>query len=823
MANNFQPLDYLYRDSTHYQTIHSFYNNQEIERIYRGDYLIYQRRWLGEVILPCFADNNIMVDFYPPMYYEAEYYEIPYDEYYNESDAPYAYPLSNYIENYLNPRIEQGEIVSYEIYQPGNVINIKEYDEENITNMPLGAYSTMILGEYGPYTTKIINSLDNVPTVDDIGENLDYQWVNNILVDTNQNIYVNSLILVGNYKITDYEWEYNEQTETYERVETEEIYYGPMWLSGNNAVNYPFYLYCENSSNLYYNENAFYYPDESTPYYDSYLGKDDLTSGPRYDYVRNGVSLYPYSEYVNVNFNSIQEIHTVNSLHDIPQSLKLPLKIPALVNMSYMYSDRHNLQKAYCGKYTTEFDGAYRACSNLRGKAVCGDNVINMSYAYQYCLNLSRPVCGNNVINMSSAYQSCFNLTGRAACGNNVINMSYAYQGCNNLFYPNIGPNVIYASSAFQSCNNLRQFIITPKLNLNGYGSIYGYGGNYSQLKEVIIERNSTNADLNSDIGSSSIVNAHNFENIIIKGGNNFLSLWNNGYYYDETNQKYKYSYQVKEGYPTVFYPYYNVKNVIIETPNLKDVSGWFRQVSLNRLESFDIPSSVEAYGNTFYGSNIKKTYHNNYGPVWMFNTYAQCINLKGELYIPETVEFIGGIAYGCLNLQSIKFDRNCKIPYTDGASSYIRTAIIGNNNYEINGNVYHNYWPCPFMSCLNVTDIQFSDYMVAPMHTVYSLRNVENIVLYNNDDNTPKDLYYFLDRFNNQHRLNVYVPDSTNENSFNYLLYHDPDDMFIFGDYTRENGNNISWTMLPNGYYNALHNIYILNDYDYINDQYPI
>lgn len=850
---NYQPLDILYRDGVKYQTIKSFYNNQEVERIYQGNVLIYQKQWFEEIILPSFMGeyyNDSNENYYEPPVYnlypvpepDEDEWVVEYDQMIQENpsymDDPDFYPVQNYID--YTSKNEPNDIVTcYDIVQPGNILYFREIEYPE-TQMSISNFisTSSPIGK-----VKIINSTADMTPYDELGYPVEYQWLENIYTDIENNIFVSLIMPYGNFIVTQRSSEWNSIKQDYDYIYTESEQWGALCESYDNVwggyrnnfenvFNYPLYVYCENASNIYYNSDAGAFS----------LGCDDLTEGPKYDYVTTNFSISRACKYVNVNFNSYQGY---NDYYNKPipsgSDLIVALNTPSLRNMSYLYQYLGFLQKAYCGRYTENMVYAY-SYSNLSGKAACGNNVTNMAFAYYQCSKLAKPNCGRNVINMAYAFQQCVGLSGMAACGNNVIDMTNAYSTCINLIYPNIGPNVIYAERAFQWCTNLKRLIITPNLN-QGTSSIYGFGGNYDKLEEIIIERNTTNANIPNMLGTGGYVtvyNSFNLKNIIIRGGNNFLSLWNNGVVYNEETNKLEYSYYVKEGYsPGVFYYAKDLKNVIIETPNLKEVSGWFVSSSLNSIENISIPSSVEVYSNTFFSTNITRTYHNNYGPVWMFNTYSACANLRGELYIPETAEFISGIARSCSNLQSIKFARNCKIPFIGFSYVWIRNNIIGNNTYEINGNFYNNYYYPPFEGCFGLENIQFSEYMISPQYILYGLAshvynsqtrqyelvptsNIRNIVFYNNDDNTPKDLYYSLWCFNSQHQLNVYVPDSINENSFNYLFYHDPEDMHIFGDYTRKNGNNIQWTTLSNGYYNELYNIYVYNDYDYINDRYP-
>ena len=828
-----------YKDNSKFMILNCFYNNKEVDKIYLNNNLVYQWSWSGHVILPTLWGNDTSYEVYPPLDFPAGYYEEDYDLW-HWSDGNY-YP----IENYINYSINEYYINNYEITQPGNVITFYdndgwswevEYDEdygyigeeyplenylnilnEGINEGYINSYTitqpnniinifynmdiptTATLSEYMYYcymhtgTVHLINSLNDMVKLDEIGEPIIYVWLNNIVNDSNNNIFVSMAIPYGNFYYLDKERE--------EEIVTK----GGLHLDYcNNYMNYPMYFYCENSQNIYYNKNAFSFENDGY-YYDNsvYLGDDDLSSGPKYDYVENHFAYSPLATHINADFNSIKDFNNLCNYTPYSHryaSLQVPLKTYSIRNMANGYNNFTNLQKSFCGKYTTILDSCYEDCVNLIGKAACGDNVISMDYAYRGCSNLSKANCGRNVKYMHAAFSGCSNLTGKAACGDNVIGMDYAYYYCSNLSYPNIGKNVKYARYTYQGCNNLRKIEVTPSLE-NANCMYYGV---YLNVEEIVINRNDSNINIVNTLGTYGFDRPYfNVEKInIISKNNNFSTFWNNLL----NNGQWNYN-KAREYYPSkCFYNTINLKELYVSN-GMKDMLGWFRW-GLDNLNICEIPESVEVYAETFSNTNINHFVHNNNGGRYFFNTYGNCPKLTGELYIPATAEKIGGIIWNCPNVTSIKFDRNCKIP---------RIATQAGPNYFLN-NIYYNCWPAPFLNCRNVTDIKLSNYVVEIGQGALSLGgesysknyNLRNVVFYNNDNLVQKNLtdaFYMasLPTYDS-HYINLYVPDSNNENSFNYILYHN---------------TSFTWTLMDNGYYNDQYKVRVLNNYDYVNDNY--
>ena len=732
------PTGYGYINGVNYRLVSAFLGDTEVERAYKGDDWIYQRRWWGDVVLP-------------PLYSDIKM-----------SDDPEPISLTEYMENlYCNT-----------------------------------------------YTVQTIQSLNNLVELDDIGEPIEYHYFNDLINIPEYNIMVNIIAPYGNYAYYE-DWEYNEQTGEDEPSGDPTIYQGYMGFS-YNANRYPLYFYCENSSNLYYNEYPFSVDEE----YSNFLSKDDLTSGPRYDYVLGNIGFDDtvYGEegrYINANFNSITNIREQLDFGYYGLPLKRPLKTPAVVNMSHAYSEFYFLEKAYCGKYTINMGYSYAGCSNLIN-AVCGDNVRDLSYAYARCYNLKKAVCGNNVIDMRGSYQYCYNLTGKAACGDNVETLNYAYNGCTNLLYPNIGNNVINAGSAYSGCSNLELIKITP--SLQNIEQMY-YGVN-DRVEEIIINRKDSNLNIDpSLIGTRRLSNC---KKINIIGDGNFKTFYGE-YYMEGGIWNYRKAYSAYQ--QGLFFSVPNLEELYV-CDGMKDMCGWFSGTYSGGMDSFSkiktvyIPSSVESYSNTFASTGVTTYLHNINGGRSFYSTYSNCINLTGELYIPESAEYISNMANGCRNLTSVKFNRNCKVPYLTGPG------------YILNSISY--YGPeFPFYGCINLTDIQLSDYIVTVNDYDFSYIGsgnyfqLKNIVFYNNDDQTIKNIQRAFERSKlpsyDGHYINIYVPDSTDVNSFNYALYTDSGNIF----YNYSNHSDLEWTLFDNGYYNEQYKIRVINNYDYENDSY--
>ena len=294
---NYQPLDILYRDGVKYQTIKSFYNNQEVDRIYQGNFLIYQKRWLGEVVLPDFNDTYEVVEVDPPIYHDAINLLCDYDLELKSggsiTNTEENYPIENFLNmgayNYImretasDPlkfnNIIYNNYISYEIfYQPanniGNRILFKIVNEwnQNIVNIPISDKIQFMGHRYGVSVggDRIINSISDprVPTLDDVNQPVTYKWVNNIYVDNEHNIEVSALGVYGNHIELEEYYLWNEQTQEYDYFTEENI-------MPNHAI--ASFFYCENSQNLYYNQNMI----------SDCFGYGDFSEGPRYDYVRN--------------------------------------------------------------------------------------------------------------------------------------------------------------------------------------------------------------------------------------------------------------------------------------------------------------------------------------------------------------------------------------------------------------------------------------------------------------------------------------------------------------------------------------------------------
>lgn len=520
--------------------------------------------------------------------------------------------------------------------------------------------------------------------------------------------------------------------------------------------------------------------------------------------------------------------------------------------MTYTYANCHNLIDAVCGPVVYQMDGAYSNCWNLVNpactysvlvmpwtyadcysiiNAVCGGQVYDMRGAYMNCHNLINAACGANVTDMGGAYQDCWNLK-NAVCGNRVFSLNNAYQNCYNLEYPAPMPyNVQYADRAYLGCHNLREKVIGPRVNLMNQI----YDNNCPYVTDVQINMGSSglrkvNNSVFSTLGlDSSSQNHDSLQNINMFYGPDIYDLGGNKYVTKYNNGKFSYNQAMGVNFnaETSFKDFLcnnlpNLKHITF-SPQIRLVTALFYGAKISpSFEENSFTSTIQVYSGTFAESDAVKTYHNNYGPVIMTRTYENCINLTGELYIPSTAEWIYGIAKNCSNLTSIKYNRDCKIPCLEchGSIDNIDDRTI--TQYTINGNNYYlNYTRKDydtFAGCTNVQDIYFSNYTNIVRNISCIGSNIRNVVLYNNNDTVIKNIhdlydYTLLDSVN--HALNIYVPNSTNENSFNNIIYTKSDKVFSME-------NPLTWTSLSNGYYNEQYNIYVYNDYDYVNDQYP-
>lgn len=812
----------LFSNNNGYSTGEIYWNEQPINKIFFRDNIIFQRIPRIDFILPCLSNDNIVCE------------EGNYDRYYWNEERAWSYYSINYVRNYLIDEGEEEDIPEYEnifnnfynnynnyygVYPIDPLIEYhglynSSFNNEQLLNLFMfqtgrlnnETYNYTILNYDGDYvqglaessvvvyktlnqyisnyynitnTVKLINNTSQMVALDGTENPINYKWFNYVYNDNANGIQVSIAAPYGNY------------IDPFNGDIVSNIYLGIF-------EEFPLYFYCENSNKIYYNSNPFGG--------EMYLDQSDLTQGPKYDYVNDteGIYLYPGSEYINVNFKRITEF---NNYFYPPYSLKLPLKVPYVTNLTSAYYSRQNLQKAWCG-----------------------DHVVNMHYTYYGCQNLTKPVCGNNVIDFSGAYYACQNLQGKSVCGPNVTNMAYTYSYCNNITVPNIGPKVTNAYMAFTGCYGLKKIIILPTITNNFSGM---YGINQNNIIDINIERYDSNFNIGDAISSSAFgyyrFAGSNTQKIRILG-HNFSTFWN--FHIDEDTGEWNYnkainSYSIG---PFSYLPLTSLREIYI-TDGFKDISNWFStggNTSLSNLRNCYIPNSVEVYQNTFAMSGVTHCLHNNNGGRFFLNTYRGCDMLYGEGYVPASAEYIEAMFYECRNLTSVNIDRECQIPSFNADGSY----VVNNKTYS--------HWYHPIYGCTNLIDLKLSNYMINFYgHGCFTnisgsfyngesqrweyLKNYKltNIVFYNNDNNTIKNLFHSFFRTalpkDDGNYIDLYVPDSMNENSFNYIFYTDSANVF----YDSDNEMPLEWTMFENGYYNEQYKIRVLNNYDYTNDKF--
>lgn len=812
----------LFSNNNGYSTGEIYWNEQPINKIYFRDNIIFRRVPRIDFILPCLADDNIICE------------EGNYDRYYWNQERSWTYYSINYVKNYFVDEGEEEYIPEYEnifnnfynnyynhcgvypvdplityhgvynsnfnneallnlfMFQTNRLNNetynytILEYDGDYVSGVAESSviiYKTLnqyIKNYY--YTTnvvKLVNNISQMVNLDDTQNPIEYKWFN--YVYNNNDVQVSIAAPYGNYR-----------DPTSGNIENN-VYLGQF-------ENFPLYFYCENSNKIYYNANPFGG--------NAWLDQSDLTQGPKYDYVSDtmGINLFPGSEYINVNFKRITEF---NNYFQAPYSLRLPLVTPYITNLASAYYARRSLEKAWCSDAVADMSYAYYACSNIIGK----------------------PVCGNNVVNMRGAYEYCQKIGGKAVCGPNVIDMVYSYYNT-NITVPNIGPKVKNADYAFGYCTNLRKEIITP--SLENADSMYT-GINTLNIVSVEIERNDSNLNILGTMGSLYRIGGQNVTKIEILSNGNFATFAN--VHIDE-NGSWNYLKSINSYWTRFALPFYDLR-VLYIPDGFKDISNFFNvssyydsnnQIngsgchikSLSNLKNYYIPNSIEDFHDAFCSTGIKHFLHSNNGGKFFRNTYKECALIAEELYIPQTAECIDGIIAQCHNVPSVNIDRECKIPGI-------------NTTYDLN-NIGYSDWTHPFLNCRNIIDLKLSNYMVlfnswgcfsymSYSPAVRGLDNnykLKNIVFYNNDNNTIKNLDRAFIKENSLPKsdgtyLDLYVPDSTNENSFNYLFYTRSGNIF----YEYNNEVPLEWTMFENGYYNEQYKVRVLNNYDYTNDKF--
>ena len=145
-----------------------------------------------------------------------------------------------------------------------------------------------------------------------------------------------------------------------------------------------------------------------------------------------------------------------------------------ITNMYSAYENCTSLEEAACGLNVLDMNRTYYGCSNLK-KAACEKNVQQLGNTYRECHSLLSPIVENYVTYMDNTYRNCYSMTGSAVCSPIVTDMENCYAGCNNLTKAVCGSNVSTFRNAYNGCSNITGSIkLSPNIYNRMNGCFYG-------------------------------------------------------------------------------------------------------------------------------------------------------------------------------------------------------------------------------------------------------------------------------------------------------------------------------------------------------------
>lgn len=145
-----------------------------------------------------------------------------------------------------------------------------------------------------------------------------------------------------------------------------------------------------------------------------------------------------------------------------------------ITNMHSTYENCTSLEEAACGLNVLDMNRTYYGCSNLK-KAACEKSVQRLGNTYRECHSLLSPIVENYVTYMDNTYRNCYNMIGSAVCGPLVTDMENCYAGCNNLTKAVCGPSVQTFRNAYNGCSNITGSIkLGPDVYNKMNGCFYG-------------------------------------------------------------------------------------------------------------------------------------------------------------------------------------------------------------------------------------------------------------------------------------------------------------------------------------------------------------
>ena len=518
-----------------------------------------------------------------------------------------------------------------------------------------------------------------------------------------------------------------------------------------------------------------------------------------------------------------------------------PVCTNKVTNMAYAYNGCVNLTgNIVVGPNVTDISYAYGNCQKLKGQPQCGPNISgSLAYTYFNCRNLTgSPVCTEKIYNLAYAYENCYQLTGKPVCGNNVTNMYGTYAYCSNLTGPPIiGPNVTYANNAYRNCWNLGGNAYVMSSIVTGMANCFHNGIGNKRIN-VYVPENSTTLSRCLYTNTYSIIGKNvTFTNNGSCHYNTALNL----YIYPVRNVRAVFDGNER---PELIMTY-EATDTSVRPTNIVGLSnGYTATVSGNTvtLTKNNVSSNVtyisfnDRYQITSIGSmcptitNLSNSFHNctnlKGDPVCgdnvtnMADTYRNCRNLTGDAICGPNVTNMLRAYYSCYNLAGTPasgpnvtnmsdayYDCNritgnpaCGPKVTDLSYAYYRCSNLTGGPAYSNSltNMAYAYY-----NCRNLTGSAICGNVVTNIAGCYALCL-----------NIGANAYFFSNRVynatncfggkNNSRRLNIYVPSTGYNTSYNTLqkcLYTNAQSLV---------GTTISWTKSGSNYYNTAYNIYI-------------
>lgn len=755
-----------------------------------------------------------------------------------------------YYENMLIPRIYYGSLLAYQGGGqppiPSDVLMLDHFGTGegywmDITERYINLYINCYNSEYDYWTGRYFNCINDATNrayLENLKQDkVNFDWENayynnafnyeltapclfkytgglhviNSLDDLYQNETINyatyELAKNKNYSIKaycPYYTNFNDGYQMYVEVPNEQTGY-------NDYLYLPAYIYVDTDKPIYFNNNLssevelpwdlyFTYGksifnsfEKENNYYISYYIND--INVPKIDFVTDINYFIQRSyyggnpEYIPNYFRDRNTFINVKNMVDAFANtiLTSPYYTPNAINMyKAYYSAPRTITEVYFPSNVKDISYTYSR-ANINS-AICPSSVVNFDYTYYLCWDIEEAVCGNNVISMVGTYEDCNSLL-TAACGPKVKDMSYAYNNCSNLITPVCGPSVENMSSTYALCSNLTTAVVGSNVidMSNAYNSC-------SNLTTPVCGLNVKNM-------RSAYSSCNNLDFAI--SGPNVIDM-NSAYSECENLKTACFAPNVTDA-DSAYYYCTNCNSIYYDN-NYEGFSGYMMDNLINMGYTF-------AYTNLFYGYVPGKAKN-------LYNCYENCSELREILFVnnfEQNIEDISGICKNCEKLSEI--------------------ATIGDNIFTRFPTVEYGYQA--FDTCTNLTTgyafASNSDWMYSDcsnLNKIIILPQCKSArrLAYEMKENS--EVYCLIDGMNEEYidleqlfwatNMNIFVYPNNNENSFNQLLYTNPQrfidssyNYYTISDYPDTNSYII--TIQESSYTYSVHVHYTLND-DIIN-----